>query len=128
MSIAAALYAAGLTLRAEGEKLYVEPRERITDDVRGYIREHKPIILRELEALEGRRAKVAGMLRDNPALRYAYDVQNASPRGAASGPVSVMLALRDSSGTVVTGELTVPADKWDMAAFIRYWHEQVRPS
>lgn len=128
MSIVATLHAAGLTLRAEGEKLYVEPRERITDDVRGYIREHKPTILRELEALEGRRAKVAAMLRADQALRYACDVQGASLKGEPSGPVSVMLGMRDSSGTTITGEFVVPAEKWDLESFIAYWDAQGRPS
>ena len=78
--------------------------------------------------LEGRRQKVVGMLRADSALKYSFDVLAASPIGAPAGPVSVMFGLRDSSGQIVTGELAVPADKWDMVSFIRYWDEQGRPT
>lgn len=79
-------------------------------------------------ASDARRRNVVEMLRGDPARRYAYDVAGASPIGAAAGPVSVMLALRDSAGAIVTGELTVPAERWDMAAFFACWDAQGRPS
>ena len=53
---------------------------------------------------------------------------NASPIGPASGPVSVVLALRDSTGAIVSAELRVPAERWDMAAFVTYWNAQGTPS
>ena len=79
-------------------------------------------------AIESRRRKVTDMARAAPALRYVYDVAGASPIGAAAGPVSVMLGLRDSAGAIVTGELTVPAERWDMAAFFACWNTQGRSS
>lgn len=79
-------------------------------------------------ALEGRQRKVADMLRANPGLRYAYDVEGATPTGGPSGPVSVMLALRDATGSIITGELTVPGERWNLAAFVAYWNAQGRPS
>lgn len=78
--------------------------------------------------LEARRQKVTGLLHADPALKYSFDVQGASPIGQPAGAVSVMLGMRDSSGTIVTGELAVPPEKWDMAAFIAYWDSQPRPS
>ncbi|HEX5461373.1 MAG TPA: hypothetical protein VFX20_15520 [Steroidobacteraceae bacterium] len=82
----------------------------------------------ETRAIGDRRRKVAEMARLDPALQYAYEVVGASPIGAAAGPLSVMLGLRDSTGTIVAGELTVAAERWDMAAFFAYWDTQGRPS
>lgn len=62
--------------------------------------------------LERRRADVIGRLKADPELRYSFDVANASPTGPADGPVSVMLGLRTTSGSVVTGEARIPANRW----------------
>ena len=78
--------------------------------------------------LERRRTKVADWLRADPALRYAFDVADIPAAGRPAGPVSVMLGLRDQDGRIITGELLVPADKWDMAAFLAYWEAQGKPS
>ena len=77
---------------------------------------------------ERRRVEVAERLKADPALRYAFDVANASATGPAQREVSVMLGLRDRDGRIITGELRVPAAKWDMAAFLAYWDAQGRPS
>jgi hypothetical protein len=77
-----------------------------------------------IRALEARRRKVADLLGGDPALKYSCDVEGASPIGPARAPVSVVLGLRDSLGTIIVGEFSVPADRWDMAAFICYWDEQ----
>ena len=75
-----------------------------------------------LVALARRRAAVAADLRVHPEARYSFDVQGASPIGPARGPVSVVLAVRDSTGAIVTGELRVPAERWPgLALFIEYW-------
>jgi hypothetical protein len=78
--------------------------------------------------LEARRKNVSDLLRADPALKYAYDVIGIPPKGPAAGPVSVVLAFRDTAGVIVTGDLAVPADRWDMAAFVAYWDAQGRPS
>ena len=81
-------------------------------------------------ALERRRQKVISTLRAAPALRHAFDVQGAAP-GQAVCDVSVMLGLRNSAGTIVTGELRVPATKWPgLAVFTAYWRQAAdgRPS
>ena len=81
--------------------------------------------------LERRRAAVVARLQADPALRYAFDVQGATPSGPASGPVSVVLGLRDSMGAIVTGELTAPAERWPgLALFTEYWRmaAEARPS
>lgn len=78
--------------------------------------------------IERRRAAVANRLRADRTLRYSFDVQGATPRGPASGPVSVMLGMRDQVFGIVTAELQVPAERWDMAAFMEYLHAQERPS
>ena len=77
-----------------------------------------------LVALARRRAAVVKQLQAEPALRYAFAVQGASPIVPASGPVSVVLALRDSTGAIVTGEVVVPADRWPgVAVFTAYWRD-----
>ena len=62
--------------------------------------------------LERRRAEVIARLEADPALRYSFDVQGASPHGPADGPVSVMLGLRTATGGIVTGEARIPANRW----------------
>lgn len=81
--------------------------------------------------MERRRAEVAARLEADPALRYAFDVVNASPTGPAARDVSVMLAMRDAVGRIVTRELHIPADRWPgMAMFVAYWRDagERRPS
>jgi len=63
-------------------------------------------------ALERRRAAVVARLEADPALRYSFDVQGASPTAPANGTVSVLLGLRMTDGSIVSGELRVPADRW----------------
>lgn len=83
---------------------------------------------RALVDLARRRAEVVKALRAHPALRHAFDVVGASPAGPAAEPVSVMLGLRDCTGAIVTAEMRVPAERWDMAAFVAYWNAQDKPS
>ena len=72
--------------------------------------------------LERRRAAVVARLEADPALRYSFDVQGATPAGPADGPV--LLGLRDSSGVIVIGELCIPADRWlGLAAFAEHWRK-----
>ena len=76
--------------------------------------------------LERRRAEVVARLKADSALRYAFDVQGAAPGQAVpdARDVSVMLGLRDSAGTIVTGELRVPGDRWPgLALFTEYWRQ-----
>ena len=74
--------------------------------------------------VERRRAEVAARLEADPALRYCFDVANASPTAPAARDVSVMLALSDAVGRVITGELRVPADRWPgLAVFTAYWRD-----
>ena len=62
--------------------------------------------------LERRRADVVARLKADSALRYSFDVANASPTAPADGPVSVMLGLRTATGGIVTGEARIPANRW----------------
>ena len=74
------------------------------------------------ELLERRRARVISVLTTYAERRYAYHLGGASAKclWPFGGPVSVMLALRDASGAIVTGELTVPLALWDESAFLAY--------
>ena len=74
--------------------------------------------------LARRRHKVADQLRADPALRYSFDVQGATPAGPASGPVSVMLGVRMADGSIVAAELHIPGDRWPgLAAFAEHWRK-----
>ena len=76
------------------------------------------------QELERRRQAVTDRLKADPVLRYAFDVQGASPGPGAPGPVSVMLGLRDRDGRILTGLLTVPADRWPgVAVFSAFWRD-----
>jgi len=50
MSLLDTLRSAGLTVRADGERLAVSPRELLTDELRRLVREHKREILEALAA------------------------------------------------------------------------------
>jgi len=77
-----------------------------------------------LVALARRRAAVVKQLQADPALRYAFDAANASPVGPAQTDVSVLLAVRDASGAIVSAELRVPADRWPgVAVFTEHWRQ-----
>lgn len=94
-------------------------------ECRGYRRADPALV-----ELWRRKAEVVARLRTDSALRYAFDVAGATPRGAALGEVSVVLGLR-TKATTVTGELRIPADRWPgLALFTAYWHKaaQGRPS
>jgi len=85
--------------------------------------------------LERRRSAVVARLEADPALRYSFDVQGASPersshkdgsflgpRVPAPSPVSVLLGLRTADGQLISGELLVPGDKWPgLAVFAAHW-------
>ncbi len=118
---------AGLTVApdaADPGKVFVAPRERLTDELREMIRAHKRELLAALtetqstpaapaaRELERRRAAVVARLEADPALRYSFDVQGASPTAPANGTVSVMLGLRTAGGSIVTGLLRIPGARW----------------
>lgn len=78
-----------------------------------------------------RRAAVVKRLQADASLRYSFDVQGASPIAPASAAVSVMLGLRTAAGEIVTGELTVPPERWPgVGTFADYWRTaaEERPS
>ena len=77
-----------------------------------------------LVALARRRAAVASDLKAHPETRYSFDVQGATPRGPAQSDVSVMLGVRTADGSIVAGELHVPAERWPgVGAFAAYWQQ-----
>lgn len=136
----------GLQIRTDGEKVILGPKEKVTPELVDVIRQNKVALIKALSASviaddptttatndaerEARRTKVAAMLQADPAIGYAYDVENTSPVGPAERPVSVLVGLRTADGQIVTGEFLVPAERWDMGVFVRYWDEQAtgRPS
>ena len=72
--------------------------------------------------LERRRAAVVARLVSDPALKHAFDVQGATPTAPADGTVSMLLGLRMADGSITTGELRIPADRWPgIAVFSEFW-------
>lgn len=49
MSVLSILTSHGLTGIVEGNRLYISPRDRLNDEIRDYIREHKPEIMAALQ-------------------------------------------------------------------------------
>ena len=75
-----------------------------------------------LVAWARRRHAVGKRLEADPALRYAFDVQGATPSGPAQADVSVVLGVRTADGSIVAGELTVPEGRWPgLTPFCEYW-------
>ena len=111
-----ALQDRGLKLWAEGDRLLVAPKERITDEARALIREHKPELLVALTseappdpAAEARRQKVFAMLAERPEIGRAYVVED-------SGQDTVIIAWAIRG--VCSSELSVPREKWDPFLFL----------
>jgi len=65
-----------------------------------------------------RLAKVERELQGHPGHRVAFDVVDVPLAGSAEGEsVSVVLAVRHGDH-ILSGELRVPRERWDMAAFV----------
>jgi hypothetical protein len=133
-AILAELHEAQVTVRARGDSLSLSPRDRVTPELLELVKAYKPAILEALAAAEReaalapRRALVVARLEAQPDTRYAFDVQGAPLVGPARDPVSVIVAVRLADGKLATGELSIPADRWDAATFMAYMQAQGRPS
>lgn len=79
---------------------------------------------RRREELRRRRERAGKTLLARPAQRLSWDVDGASPAGPAVADVSVILAVRTAEQGILIGELRIPADRWDMAAFIKFCDRQ----
>lgn len=77
------------------------------------IRQSKVAIIAQLQ-LERRRAKVLGVLRDNPGTRYAIEVVDAN-----TDPVIVSIGVRN----VATFEMTIPQAHYDAFALLELIEE-----
>jgi hypothetical protein len=74
--------------------------------------------------LEARAYRCVCQLEAQPAARYGWDVQGAGfLQGESGPPVSVVLGIRTPGG-IATGELQVPRERWDMAAFVAHLEAQ----
>lgn len=114
----AMLRAAGLSLRADGQALHVEPRSALTDDLRETIRANKNAILRELSAeappltpeQEAARRNVLARLAANPGIRRAFV-------NRWEGDVMILtLAVRD----IGTCELAIPRERFGSNSLADY--------
>jgi hypothetical protein len=114
---------AGIRLTPNGERLRVEAKPgAVTAELRALIANRKDDLLAELDHVqhgtrEARQAKVEAALRDRPELRVAFDVIDAPLKGSCVELVSVVLAVRHQE-TILSGELHIPAERWDMRAFL----------
>lgn len=67
MSALTRLRAAGFKVMAQGDKVLISPRERLTDELRAWIREHKPTLLAELGQSRDRPSLAATLATGDPA-------------------------------------------------------------
>jgi TubC N-terminal docking domain len=102
----------GFKLWAEGGRVMVAPKERITDETRALIRAHKAELLTALSAdtlthpaAEARRQRLLAMLGAQPDARYAV----LTDTEAAPESIIVALAIR---GRATCG-FHIPRDKYD---------------
>ena len=70
-------------------------------------------------AREARRAKVVAILRTHGDQQRAFDVVDAPLEPGPGEPVSVVVAVRHG-GQILSGELTVPRERWSLPAFIAF--------
>ena len=113
----------GLQLHISGEQLIVAPRWALTDELRALIRAQKRNILSELAGQNdykraSRQAGVEAELRAHPERRVAFDVADAPADSESGEPVSVVLAARHGEH-ILSGELFIPRERWNMALFVR---------
>jgi hypothetical protein len=66
---------------------------------------------------EVRQAKVERELRAHPERQRAFDVADALLDAARGDPVSMVLAIRHGA-QILSGELHIPRERWDLAAFV----------
>jgi hypothetical protein len=115
---------AGLNLSRDGDQLIVEPRQRLTDELREAVRSAKKELLAALPDLEdaplgvalspiqeAAQADVLSQLARNPAVQRAF-VNRFEP----DGTMIVTLAIRG----VGTGELKIPAARFNQASLNDY--------
>lgn len=110
MDALATLVRAGLTVEGAGDKLLVQPRHLLTDELREMIRAHKPDILGALQAanenpaMEDRRHRVRAMLDAQPGIRYAIEVADPD-----ADPVVVTVGIRGAA----TFDMEIPRHSFD---------------
>jgi hypothetical protein len=72
---------------------------------------------RHAAARESRRQKVEQELAAHPDHRYAFDVADSPLKAEPGEPVSVVLGLRHGA-EILSAEVLIPRERWDMAAFL----------
>jgi len=76
---------------------------------------------------ELRQSKVEAELRTHPELRVAFDVIDSPIHGESGNSVRLILAIRHGE-LILSGELHVPREQWDLAALLAVTEVSVRPS
>ena len=76
--------------------------------------------------LEARRRTVETVLSTHPELKRAFDVADEPLAGSSSEPVSVVLAVRHGE-QILTGEVLVPPERWEMFEFLAIVDPPERP-
>jgi TubC N-terminal docking domain len=116
------LRSAGLTVSANGGRVIVAPKERLTDAMRASIKASKLDLLADLEreattpvvdadpAQTCRQRQVLAALISRPDIRFAF-LADSTPTGEGI----ITLGIRN----VGTGELRIPADRYDPLAVMR---------
>lgn len=113
----------GIRLIPNGERLRVEAKAgAVTAEMRTLIANRKADLLAELDrarhrSRELRQTLVEAELLAQPEKRVAFDVIDAPLTAEPGKPISVMLAVRHGEH-VLTGELRIPRQRWDLALFL----------
>lgn len=124
MDALATLMRAGLTVESDGDKLLVQPRHLLTDQLRELIRAHKPDILGALQAanenpvMEDRRHRVLAMLDAQPGIRYAIEVADPD-----ADPVIVTVGIRGAAAF----DMKIPRHSFDPFLLIELLAQHTTP-
>jgi hypothetical protein len=76
-------------------------------------------------AREARQAKVEAVLLAHPEQQRAFDVVDAPLKAGPGEPISVVLAVRNGD-QIISGELAIPRERWDLKAFLALMDPPVR--
>ncbi len=116
MTVLQQLSNAGVRLELSRDDLVVRPRSPLTDTQVAFLRDHKAELVEALKARRKRRRdELLMMLADNPGVRYAYAVDDAS-----TDPVVIAVGIRD----LATFEMTIPADRYDPFAILQLFEAE----
>jgi len=119
----------GLSVSSDGGHLYVAPRNRLTDQLRAKIREHKAVLLADLNTEAQGLTRPGDIVHGHDELLRMLEARPEIKRAFLAGPLPnggglVRLAVRD----IGTCDLVIPAGRYDPMAIKMLFDDLERDS